>query len=50
MLGKYMEDKNHTTIMVTHDPAIMHFANKAILVRDGHVVGEKDIKNLQKKI
>lgn len=44
MLEKYMENKNHTTIMVTHDPAIMHFADKAIFVRDGQVVNEKEIK------
>jgi ABC-type multidrug transport system fused ATPase/permease subunit len=44
MLDKYMEDKKHTIVMVTHDPAIMSFATKAIIVKSGQIVGTRAIQ------
>jgi ABC-type multidrug transport system fused ATPase/permease subunit len=43
MLEKYMQNKEHTTIMVTHDPAIMSFAKKAIVVKNGRIAGVHQI-------
>lgn len=44
MLNKYMEDKKHTIIMVTHDPTIMSFATKAVIVKNGQIVGTRAIQ------
>jgi ABC-type multidrug transport system fused ATPase/permease subunit len=44
MLNKYMENKKHTIVMVTHDPAIMSFATKAIIVKSGQIVGTRAIQ------
>ncbi len=44
MLDKYMQNKNHTIIMVTHDPAIMSFANKAVIVKSGQIVGIRPVQ------
>lgn len=47
MLNKYMQNKKHTIIMVTHDPAIMSFATKAIIVKGGQIVGIRAIQKTQ---
>jgi ABC-type multidrug transport system fused ATPase/permease subunit len=44
ILDKYMQNKNHTVIMVTHDPAIMSFADKAVMVKNGKVVSIRPIQ------
>jgi ABC-type multidrug transport system fused ATPase/permease subunit len=49
MLDKYMENKEHTIIMVTHDPVIMSFADKAIMVKNGQIVGTRNVSKSSQK-
>jgi ABC-type multidrug transport system fused ATPase/permease subunit len=44
ILEKYMQNKKHTVVMVTHDPAIMSFADKAVMVKNGKVAGIRPIQ------
>lgn len=40
LLRQLCDESGHTIVMVTHDPAAAHYANRVALIQDGRIVGE----------
>jgi putative ABC transport system ATP-binding protein len=39
-----LHHQNHTIVVVTHDPRMLHFATDVVYLMDGHVVTEEEFK------